>query len=118
MNCMKCGQELQPGESFCESCLAEMEKYPIQTNTVVLLPRRGASTAFKKSHQRRHTPEEQLAALEKRCRRLGAALMVTLLLLISSLAMLGVAVYEWDMQRFLGQNYHSAEVPSATAQSE
>ena len=109
MNCMKCGREIPPDESFCEECLADMEKFPVQSETVVLLPRRGPSTAFKKVHTRRHTPEEQLAVLEKRCRRLVVALVISLFMLASALTALGVAVYEWDMQRFLGQNYTSAD---------
>ena len=111
MNCMKCGREVPQHESFCEECLADMEKYPIQTDTVVLLPHRRTSTAFKKTHQRRHTPEEQIQHLEKRCRRLTAALILATVLLAGALAALGVAVYEWDMYRFLGQNYNSSGAP-------
>ena len=108
MNCMKCGVEIRDGEAFCEKCLAEMEKYPVRPNTVIQIPYRPASTP-KKSFQRRITPEEQIAALRKKCRRASIALLVAWLLIGILGTMVGVTVYELDVQRLLGQNYSTVE---------
>jgi len=107
MNCMKCGVEVQGDAAFCEKCLAEMEKYPVRPNTVVQIPHRPATV--KKVHQRHVPPEEQVAALRKRCRRLTAWLIVAWLMIIGLAATLGITTYELDVQRWLGQNYSTAE---------
>ena len=109
MNCMKCGRETQSDETFCQQCLEEMESYPVRPDTVVLLPNRTAWFSAKKSHQRRQTPEEQIAALEKRCRRLAAALLISWMLLTGVAVAFGITANEWDMYRLLGQNYTSSD---------
>ena len=108
MNCMKCGREIPSDETFCETCLEGMEQYPVRPDTVVLLPNRTEWFSAKKSHQRRQSPEEQIAALEKRCRRLFAALLISWLLLTGVSVAFGITASEWDMNRFLGQNYKTA----------
>lgn len=107
MNCMKCGRELKEKQAFCERCLAEMEKYPVRPNTVVQIPNR--PPVVKKVHQRHITPEERLAALRRRCRRLTVGLAVAWLLIAALATTVGIAVYELDFQRLLGQNYSTAE---------
>ena len=114
MNCMKCGRDVEAGQTFCESCLNEMEKYPVKPDTVVLIPNRPSVAGAKKAHQRRQTPEEQIAALEKRCRRLGIMLIISLLLLASLAVAAGITVYELDVQRWLGQNYHTSQTVETT----
>ena len=107
VNCMKCGRENAADQAFCEDCLAEMERYPVRPNTVVQIPKRPAPT--KKSHQRHISPEEQIAALRKRCRRLMTGLVVAWLIIAALAATVGIAVYELDFQRLLGQNYSTVE---------
>ena len=108
MNCMKCGMETGNEEAFCEKCLAEMEKHPVRPNTVIQIPNRPASGP-KKTYQRRITPEEQVAALRKKCRRLTIGLVVAWLLIGILGATVGVTVYELDVQRLLGRNYSTVE---------
>ena len=47
MNCMKCGREISDDNVFCTDCLLEMEKYPVDSGVVVLLPRRRESSIQK-----------------------------------------------------------------------
>lgn len=108
MNCMKCGRELKFEEAFCEECQAEMEKYPVRPNTVVQIPKRPAVSP-KKTHQRHISPEEQIASLRKRVRRLATSLVVSWLIIAALAATVGVTVYELDFQRLLGRNYHTVE---------
>ena len=107
MSCMKCGRELEAGQMFCKECLAEMEAYPVKPETVVLLPKRKGSMAFKKTRQRRQTPEEQIAALEKRGRMLVAALFLSLLVLVSVIVGFSVREREIDLKELIGKNYSS-----------
>ena len=108
MNCMKCGREIPADQVFCEDCLKEMERYPVRPNTVVQIPKRPAVTV-KKNHQRHISPEEQITALRKRCRRLRAGLVAAWLLIAALAATVGITVYELDLQRWLGQNYSTVE---------
>ena len=66
MYCMKCGRETEEETVFCRDCLLEMEKYPVDPGTVVLLPRRKESVLIKKV-PKRHIPtaEEQVTFLRK-----------------------------------------------------
>ena len=108
MSCMKCGRDVEAGQIFCENCLEEMEKYPVKPETVVLIPTRTAGHGVKKQHQRRQTPEEQIAALEKRCKRLMITLLISWLLLAGVSVIAGISIYELDVHQWLGQNYHTA----------
>ena len=109
MYCMKCGKEIEADQVFCEECRAEMEKYPVKPNTLVQIPNRPKKHAAKKVHSRWESPEEQIAALKKRIRRLIATLILMFLLSLGLAAVVGVTVYEMDMHRFLGQNYHTMD---------
>ena len=58
MNCMKCGRETRGEDVFCQDCLTEMKKYPVDPGTVVLLPRRKDPSAKKADKRHPPTPEE------------------------------------------------------------
>lgn len=113
MNCMKCGREVTEDGVFCTDCLLEMEKYPVDPGTVVLLPRR-RETVIQKKQSKRHgpTPEEQIASLRKRI------LVLTLLLIACITAV--VLMFEPTMhyvrdEHFeIGQNYSSVSPASVT----
>lgn len=113
MNCMKCGREVTEDGVFCTDCLLEMEKYPVDPGTVVLLPRR-RETVIQKKQPKRHgpTPEEQIASLRKRI------LVLTLLLIACITAV--VLMFEPTMhyvreEHFeIGQNYSSVSPASVT----
>ena len=87
MYCLKCGNETQGEQVFCEACLQAMEQYPIKPGTAIYLPRQDAPTAPKKpAHAKRApTPEEQIQSLKKLLRW-------TMLLLFIAVAILGLAV--------------------------
>ena len=65
MNCMKCGRETLGENVFCQDCLTEMEKYPVQPGTVVLLPRRKDSSSKKTTKRHTPAPEELIANLRR-----------------------------------------------------
>ena len=115
MVCMKCGREAPEGQSFCQDCLLEMEKYPVKPGTVVLLPKRRETASPKKPPRRRTvSPEEQLRILKKRVRVL-TALLVLLLAMLASLVY-PAARYLMSLQRRPGQNYSSIVVTTAPAE--
>ena len=112
MNCMKCGRELSDEGVFCIDCLLEMEKYPVDPGTVVLLPRRRESYIPKKQ-VKRHTPapEEQIAALHRR------VVVLTLLLAacIAAIVLMFVPTmhYVRDEHYAIGQNYSTVSPSTA-----
>ena len=106
MNCMKCGKEVTDDGVFCTDCLLEMESYPVDPGTVVLLPRRSESSIQKKQIKRHvPPPEEVIASLRKK------VLILTLLLFACITAI--VLMFEPTMhyvrdEHFeIGQNYSS-----------
>jgi len=69
MNCIRCGQEIPAGQTFCEECRISMEKYPVNPDTPVYLPRTRNTPAPKKPVKRRTiSPEERILGLQKRLR--------------------------------------------------
>ena len=82
MKCMRCGNKIQAGAVFCESCLADMERYPVDPSTPIYLPRREKHVANKRSKKRALKPEEQL----RRTRHLVVWLMAIILVLSIALA--------------------------------
>ena len=110
MNCMKCGREIDESQAFCAGCLEVMEKYPVKHDVVVKLPNRQHLMQKKVTpHKRTRTPEEQIARLKRRSRRLAAALCL-MILIAGVLAFLSIDVIkQLDVQRFIGQNYSTVE---------
>ena len=112
MNCMKCGRETQNDMVFCQNCLLDMEKYPIQPGTVVQLPRRREASVIKKASKRHlPTPEEQILFL----RKCIMVMTVLLALCIAAIALMFKPTmhYVRDEHVEIGQNYSSV-VASAT----
>ena len=113
MNCMRCGRETQAEDVFCQSCLMDMAKHPIQPGTVVLLPRRREPSVVKKT-MKRHMPsqEEQIKLLRKR------VMILTLLLAAAVTAIVlmfnPTMHYVMDQHFEIGQNYSSVMPSTAT----
>ena len=87
MACLKCGKKTQDEQVFCSACLAVMEAYPVKPTIHIQLPNRKERT-FSKRAGRKHralSPEEQLALLKKRQRRL-LSLVALLLFLLGAIA--------------------------------
>ena len=110
MNCMKCGREIGEDQAFCAACLEVMEKYPVKHDVVVKLPNRQHLMQKKAApHKRTRTPEEQIARLKRRSRRLTAVLCL-MIVIAGVLAFLSIDVIkQLDVQRFIGQNYSTVE---------
>ena len=115
MNCMKCGQETENEQVFCQHCLQIMEKYPVRPGTVVLLPRR--REAVVKKVVKRHTiaPEEQIKALRKRLRILWIVLVVCLAAIV--LMINPTLHYALDKHVEIGQNYTTVTTTTSTPAS-
>ena len=104
MNCMKCGRETRGEDVFCQDCLTEMEKYPVDPGAVVLLPRRKESSSAKKTTKRHSpSPEETIDNL----RRQKATLIFLLLVCIAAIALMFEPTmhYVQDEHYEIGQNY-------------
>jgi len=106
MYCIKCGRETEGEVVFCQDCLAEMEKYPVQPGTVVLLPRRRESSVLKKT-PKRHIPtaEEQLLLLRKTAMVLSILLGICIAAIV--LMIKPTMHYVLDEHVEIGQNYSS-----------
>ena len=107
MNCMKCGIEIDSSSVFCESCLAEMDKYPVKPDTRILLPNHPAPEATKKQapKKRQLTTKEKLKKSQQVLKWVTVALVVSLLLLGYALYMLFEETAPEDPQDNIGQNY-------------
>ena len=112
MNCMKCGRETRGEDVFCQDCLTEMKKYPVDPGTVVLLPRRKDPSA-KKALKRHTPPPEELIDILRRQRAI-----LLFLLLVSLAAILTMFEptmhYIRDEHYEIGQNY-STVTPNTPA---
>ena len=118
MNCMKCGRETQAENVFCLSCMLEMEKYPVQPGSVVLLPRRREAAVIKKT-QKRHilTAEEQIRKLRKWLMILTVLLAVAITAIVFMIN--PTMHYVMDQHFEIGQNYTTVmpSVPGSTSSS-
>lgn len=105
MNCMKCGREVPAGQVFCDDCLADMAKHPVDPGTPVQVPRR-QNTPVRTVPKKRAVPvEEQLRDLKKRIRYL---IILALLGWALALALTYPAVKYLMEDHFApGQNYSS-----------
>lgn len=89
MNCIKCGREISANQVFCDECLTDMERHPVNPGTPVLLPPREKRAPAKRSGNKRTLkPEEQIAAQ----RTLIRWLLVLILVLIAALSFMVAAL--------------------------
>jgi len=109
MNCMKCGVEISEGNVFCESCLSDMKKYPVNPGTPVQLPSRPAPEAVKKTPARPRisTAEEKLKRLRQVVKWLAISLVTALLLLGFSVSLLLEDKTPENIKDAIGQNYNT-----------
>ena len=115
MNCMKCGREAGADNAFCDACLEEMGRHPVNPATVILLPGQGKPQPKKSAPKKAPaTPEEQVTVLRRKLRRLR----MLVLLLAALVAVLGITVRrtlsELAFQRLLGQNYSTVQQTEPT----
>ena len=109
MNCMKCGTEIANGNVFCESCLEDMNKYPVKPGTRILLPNHPAPEAVKKQPVKKRplTAEEKLKKTQQVLKWITVALVVSLLLLGYAISMIWKEATPADPQDNIGQNYNT-----------
>lgn len=106
MKCLRCGKDTPDERVFCEECAADMDRYPVNPNAPVILPKRTAAPAQKKASRKKTvTPEEQIAILKNRVRLL-------LILLVAMTIFAAVLIYpavQYLMEDHVlpGQNYSS-----------
>ena len=105
MSCMKCGQKTEENRLFCQECMDDMEKFPVDPNTIVRLPYRPKTAIAKKRSLRRRrfwSPENQIEMLRARIKFLTGALIVLFLCFLFAAGMViwllstnGAAGFEW-----------------------
>lgn len=106
MNCMKCGKEIYSDHVFCDDCREVMDKYPVNPNTPVVLPRRSGPAAPKKVPRRKSVPlEEQIVVLKSRVRLL--AILLTAVSILAALLVYPAVKYLMEDHFLPGQNYTS-----------
>ena len=104
MNCMKCGQETQDQNVFCEDCLAVMKKYPVRPDAAVKLPKNREPSVNKKAPKKHGpTPEEQIKVLRKRLKIMTIILIVCIAAIV--LMIKPTLHYALDEHVEIGQNY-------------
>ena len=88
MNCIKCGVKIPEEQTFCDACLADMEKYPVKPDVTVVLPHRDDNPSRKKMRrQRAPSTEEQLKRVKSRLKmaHLTLAVVFVCFLLVAAL---------------------------------
>ena len=88
MKCTKCGRETPSEGVFCDSCLADMKRYPVKPGTVIQLPARKPKPTKRSAPKKIYSQEEQLAHQRRTIRILRVGLICTLLLLVLTVIML------------------------------
>ena len=81
MPCLKCGRKQEDGQSFCASCLENMNAYPVKPGTPVQLPPRQPVLLTKQKHKklREKKAEDEVRRLRGSVRLLTLILIVLLL---------------------------------------
>jgi len=117
MFCVKCGQETRESNVFCETCLADMEKYPVKPNITVQIPTRPAAPPAKKK-QKPHKymkPEEQIRHLKTKTRWLSLLLAISFVAFILASVMILWLLDQRDTNSDLGQNYGTIGTSQSSA---
>ncbi len=82
MYCLKCGNETENEQVFCQRCLDVMEQYPVKPGTIARIPHRNSNAALKKQNRRKtHNLEDQVIRLRVTVRTLLAILGAVLVVL-------------------------------------
>ena len=108
MNCMKCGADTPEGQVFCDHCLSVMEQYPVKPGAHIHLPKQAeASEPAKKPTKKKRTPspEEQIAALKLKVRRLRRRVVILVFVLCVVASFLALSLYQQRTSPTTGKNY-------------
>ena len=111
MECLKCGRETAGKETFCTECLKEMEKFPVNSGTPVVIPKR-EEPRRQVPQKKAPKPEEIIAGLNQTIHRLRVALCIVSILLALTAAGLGFSIwYDGDAPE-AGFNYSTVIHPA------
>lgn len=106
MSCMRCGRDVISNQVFCEDCLQTMERYPVNPNTPVILPKQPSKPAHKKAVRKRTVSlEDQIFVLKHRVRLL--TVLVIAFALLAALMVYPAVQYLREDHFLPGQNYTS-----------
>lgn len=113
MRCMRCGVKIDDQLVFCESCLSDIEKYPVKPGATVQIPVRPAPAPVKKRPRRNRDlkPEEQLRRAKLTIRYLCATLAVLVIAFALTAALLLRLLNQRDLGPGIGQNYTTVITP-------
>jgi len=111
MECMKCGRETAENEIFCEDCLKQMDKYPVQINTPVSIPKR-EEVRRKTAQKKILKPEEQIAGLNRTIHRLKKLVCILSVLFVLTAVALGYVLWSHAEDPEMGSNYSTVISPS------
>lgn len=109
MLCMKCGKNTGDAQVFCDSCLSEMQKYPVKPDIPVYIPARPSAdmrTAVAKPPVR---PEVLIQRLRRQIRGLSIALGCAGLALALVIGLLFHATEQAPQEDTVGKNYSTAD---------
>ena len=96
MDCMKCGKKLGRSETFCDECIAKMEKSPVDQNAIVNLPQRPTAPVVKKKPKIRRylwEIEGENDTLRTKIRWLRMALIIAVLGFVAVLVLLIITMF-------------------------
>lgn len=110
MECLKCGRETAGSEVFCAECLKSMENSPVKVNSPVVIPHRDARQR-RAPQKKTPKPEEIIAGLNQKIKRLRVALCVIGALFVLSTCALGYLVWDSINETDLGSNYSTVISP-------
>ena len=108
MNCMKCGANTPEGQVFCDHCLSVMEHYPVKPGAHIHLPKQAeASESVKKPSKKKRTPspEEQIAALKLKVRRLRRLAVILVFVICVVASFLVLSLHQQYASPITGRNY-------------
>ncbi|MBO7251217.1 MAG: hypothetical protein J6V25_01190 [Oscillospiraceae bacterium] len=115
MQCMRCGKNALFDNVFCDSCLKEMNKYPVNPNTPVSLPKRSEYNAARKTVRKRSVPlEDQILLLKNRIRILS--ILLTVVSILAALLIYPAVKYLLEDHFLPGQNYTSIVSKTSTTE--
>lgn len=112
MNCMKCGREVPLGQSFCKDCLAEMDNFPIPSDTPLQLPTIPDEPPAPRRpliQRKVRKPEEQVVILKKVVLALGISLLAVILAFAITVAVLLRTGHTGGNATLPGQNYSTSD---------
>jgi len=110
MECLKCGRETVDKEVFCAECLKGMKNSPVSSSTPVVIHQR-PEPQRKAPLKKAPKPEEVIAGLNQKIKRLSISLAVMSLLFAIAAGALGYVVWAEMEDMDIGSNYSTVTFP-------